>query len=49
MRSKLWDASTWPERGELPTMAEMLRDQTKTDVPDESDADMAARYQKELY
>lgn len=26
-RSKLWDAATWPERGALPTLAQILHDQ----------------------
>ena len=49
LRSNLWDPDSWPERSALPSLAEMVRDQTKVDVPQESDADMVARYRKKMW
>lgn len=49
LRSNLWEPDSWPERSALPTLAEMIRDQTKVDVPQESDADMVARYRKKMW
>lgn len=48
MRSKLWSPETWVERAALPTMGEMLSDQTGTQSPPESQAQMAARYAVDL-
>ena len=36
LRSKLWDTSTWRPRSELPSMAEIMVDQLKIDVPVET-------------
>jgi PPOX class probable FMN-dependent enzyme len=50
MRSKLWQPETWPERAQaLPTMGEMLRDQTGDNGPVESQEAMVRRYATELY
>ena len=49
MRSKLWGPDSWPDRTELPTMGEMLRDQTNSKDPVEPEADMVKRYATELY
>ena len=48
MRSRLWDPSARIDRTELPTMGQMLRDQTGSGRP-ESQSEMAARYRGELY
>jgi hypothetical protein len=33
LRSKLWDTSTWRPRSDLPSMAQIMVDQLKVDVP----------------
>ena len=52
MRSKLWDASRHTDRAQLPSMAEMMRDQIRSfkgeDIEAESQAQMLARYQQSL-
>ena len=52
MRSKLWDASRQTDRAQLPSMAEMMRDQIRAfkgeDIEAESQAQMLARYQQSL-
>jgi PPOX class probable FMN-dependent enzyme len=52
MRSKLWDASRHTDRAQLPSMAEMMRDQIRAfkgeDIEAESQAQMLARYQQSL-
>ena len=50
-RSRLWDATTWPERGALPTLAQMLHDQVPMpDVTvDELDAAFEQGYRERLY
>lgn len=49
MRSALWGYESWPDRDELPTMGEMLRDQTGSQDPVEPQAEMVKRYATELY
>lgn len=49
MRSRLWDADAQVDRPVLPTMAEMLRDQTGGAVELESPEDMRERYRRVLY
>jgi len=49
MRSCLWSPQALIERDALPTMGEMLRDQTGGREAMESQAEMIARYQKVLY
>lgn len=48
MRSALWDASHHVDRSIMPPMGEMLRDQIGGDAPLESQAEMLARYAKDL-
>lgn len=48
MRSKLWDAESRRERSVLPTMGEMLRDQTGGSGPVETQEAMVARYERDL-
>ena len=49
MRSRLWDADAQIERGELPSIAQMIQDQAGLSGPTESQSDMVARYRKILY
>lgn len=50
-RSQLWDATTWPERAALPTLAQMIHDQVP--MPDttveELDASIEEGYRTRLY
>lgn len=48
MRSKLWDAGSKVERAVLPTMGQMLNDQTGIQVPAETQEQMAERYKPDL-
>ena len=48
MRSKLWDAGAKQDRGVLPSMGQMLKDQIGSPGEPESDAAMRERYQKDL-
>jgi PPOX class probable FMN-dependent enzyme len=50
-RSKLWDNATWPERTALPTLSEMIFDQTcPTGVTvDDVERRIALSYEKNLY
>jgi PPOX class probable FMN-dependent enzyme len=50
-RSQLWDNATWPERTALPTLAEMVHDQTcLTDISVEDlEKNLAVSYVKNLY
>ena len=48
MRSRLWSAEAQIDRSELPTLGEMLRDQTWSGAA-ESQAAMVERYHQELY
>ena len=48
MRSKLWDASTHVDRAMLPTIGQMLNEQTGLQVPNESREEMARRYAPDL-
>ena len=48
MRSKLWDASTHVDRSMLPTIGQMLNEQTGLQVPNESREEMARRYAPDL-
>jgi len=49
MRSQLWSADAQSAVRPIPTIAEMIKDQSGDDEPLESDADMQARYAKILY
>ena len=48
MRSKLWDSGAKQDRGVLPSMGQMLKDQIGLAGEPESDAAMRARYVKDL-
>lgn len=48
MRSKLWSDSARVERSTLPTIGQMIRDQTGMEAPDETPAQMLARYAADL-
>ncbi len=48
MRSRLWDPEAKVERNVLPTLGEMLRDQTGSTAPPESQQAMLERYAPEL-
>jgi hypothetical protein len=52
MRSGLWDASRHTDRAQLPSMAELLRDQIRAfkgeEIEAESQAQMLERYQQSL-
>jgi uncharacterized protein len=49
MRSKLWDPDARIERSELPTMNQMIADQTAADGPIEDQHEMVKRYKDVLY
>ena len=48
MRSKLWSDAARVERSVLPTMGQMINDQTGSDAPAETQAQMVARYAADL-
>jgi uncharacterized protein len=48
MRSKLWSDAARVERAVLPTMGQMIHEQTGIDVPAETQAQMMARYAADL-
>jgi PPOX class probable FMN-dependent enzyme len=48
MRSRLWGDAHRVERSTLPTMGQMIADQSGLDIPPETQAEMLARYQKDL-
>lgn len=48
MRSKLWDKSSQIDRGELPTMGQMLKYQLGSNDTPETREEMIKRYQKDL-
>ncbi len=48
MRSRLWEADRQVPRSELPSMGQMINDQTGSDAPAESQAQMRARYAADL-
>jgi len=48
MRSGLWDPASLVERSALPTLGQMLNDQTGLQLPSETQEEMAKRYAPEL-
>jgi hypothetical protein len=48
MRSKLWSVDTVIDRTKLPTMSQMINDQTEGESVIESQQKMEQRYQKDL-
>lgn len=49
MRSALWSPDAQAEERPIPTIAQMIKDQSGDDLPLESDEDMKARYAEILY
>lgn len=50
IRSELWKPETWPERSEIPTLGEMLRDQAKlSETAKEFDGILDEAYRKTLW
>ena len=49
MRSRLWEEDTRHTKRPIPTMSEMINDQTDTDAPIEPEDKMVERYRKDLY
>jgi hypothetical protein len=50
LRSSLWDPSTWPERTDIPTMGQMMKDQLALAASvDELDADLEKSSATKLY
>jgi PPOX class probable FMN-dependent enzyme len=48
MRSRLWSAESHAPRSALPTLGQMIKDQTGIDVPAETQEEMARRYAPDL-
>jgi uncharacterized protein len=48
MRSRLWSPASWVDRAALPSAGQMLRDHTGITTPEETDAQMRARYEPDL-
>lgn len=48
MRSDLWQAQSWPPRTVIPTLNQMIHDQTHVTEAPEPVADMAARYRDQI-
>jgi len=48
MRSKLWSREARLDRSVLPSLGEMLKDQTGSTAPAETQQEMVARYEKDL-
>jgi PPOX class probable FMN-dependent enzyme len=50
MRSQLWKAETWPDRSEMPTLGQIIRDQLAlSESSEELDASLAEAYRKTLW
>jgi PPOX class probable FMN-dependent enzyme len=49
MRAALWQSESQIDRRSLPTMGEMLKEQTNDPSPAETESAMIERYQKQLY
>ena len=50
MRSQLWAPQTWPDRAELPTLGQILRDQLALkQTREELDASLAEGYRKSMW
>ena len=49
LRSGLWKPETWPDNRPIPTLYEMIEDQTGLDCEIKKEDDILAMYQKELY
>jgi hypothetical protein len=50
MRSRLWKPETWPDRSEMPTLGQMMRDQLAlTETGEQVDTDLAEAYRKSMW
>lgn len=49
MRSKLWQPDTWPDRKQLPSAGQMIKDHTNSDEPAGNDEEAEQRYRSALY
>ena len=50
LRSELWVPQTWPDRAELPTLGQILRDQLAlAQSREELDASLAEGYRKSMW
>ena len=48
MRSKLWDSASKVDRAVLPTIGQMINDQTGAQTPAETQEQMVERYKADL-
>jgi hypothetical protein len=48
LRARLWQPETWPGARPVPSMNEMIADHAGSGPPEESDAEMMARYARHL-
>ena len=48
MRSRLWDPASRVDRAALPTLGQMIADQTGLEIPHETDEEMRRRYAADL-
>lgn len=48
MRSRLWDPGALVDRSLMPTIGEIIRDQTGSEAPVETEAEMRRRYEADL-
>jgi len=48
MRSKLWDPAALVDRAKLPTIGQMIADQTGLQIAPETQVEMAKRYAPDL-
>ena len=49
LRGSLWDFDKWPRTRPIPTLFEMIEDQTGIDCEIKKDKDIIAQYHKDLY
>lgn len=49
LRARLWAPGSWPQRDELPSMGEMIRDHSRKDVPQLTPEELDRRYADRLY
>ena len=49
LRSSLWKPGTWPDKRPIPTLYEMIEDQTGLDCEIKKEVDILEMYERELY
>jgi len=49
LRSSLWKPGTWPDKRPIPTLYEMIEDQTGLDCEIKKEGDILEMYERELY